>query len=364
MDLTGKRFNWLVVLKKSEQKRDNKNTYWDCQCDCGNITSIQEGHLLHDNQHNCGCVIYRDIQPGTLYGGMEVLEIDIPESIKHKEAWWKCKCTICGELKSIRRKNLKKKPKSCGCLKGANFREQGADLTGKKMGKLTIIELAYYDKGASYWNCECECGNKPCYSRKYLTSDIAPKSCGCDTYKYNNLKGKKIDYLTILDKLEENDPNKVEKISYWNCQCDCGNIIIRPSHYFSSPSSPKIKSCGCQNSKASKGEEKIQSLLDQNNITYQSEKTFEDCRFPDTNRLAKFDFYVDNKYLIEFDGEQHFNARNSWGTRDSFKKIQTRDTFKNKWCKEHNIPLIRIPYTYYDGLKIEDLLLNTSSFLI
>ena len=34
--------------------------------------------------------------------------------------------------------------------------------------------------------------------------------------------------------------------------------------------------------------------------------------------------------------------------------------FKNIWCKKNNIPLIRIPYTKLNNLKLEDLLLDTS----
>jgi len=30
-----------------------------------------------------------------------------------------------------------------------------------------------------------------------------------------------------------------------------------------------------------------------------------------------------------------------------------RDEYKTKWCKENNIPLIRIPYTEYENLSIE-----------
>jgi hypothetical protein len=37
---------------------------------------------------------------------------------------------------------------------------------------------------------------------------------------------------------------------------------------------------------------------------------------------------------------------------------------KNQWCKENNIPLIRIPYTHLKDLSIEDLILETSKFKI
>jgi len=37
---------------------------------------------------------------------------------------------------------------------------------------------------------------------------------------------------------------------------------------------------------------------------------------------------------------------------------------KNQWCKENNIPLIRIPYTHLQDLCLEDLQLETSQFII
>jgi len=42
----------------------------------------------------------------------------------------------------------------------------------------------------------------------------------------------------------------------------------------------------------SKGEEKIIDILQQNNIEYEYQKSFEDCYFDDTNKLAVFDFYI------------------------------------------------------------------------
>ena len=41
-----------------------------------------------------------------------------------------------------------------------------------------------------------------------------------------------------------------------------------------------------------------------------------------------------------------------------------RDAFKNEWCKENNILLIRIPYWHLKDLCIEDLKLETSKFII
>ena len=48
----------------------------------------------------------------------------------------------------------------------------------------------------------------------------------------------------------------------------------------------------------------------------------------------------------------------------SIKKIHEHDSYKNNWCKENNIPIIRIPYTYQEKITIEDLLLESSNFLL
>lgn len=53
----------------------------------------------------------------------------------------------------------------------------------------------------------------------------------------------------------------------------------------------------------SKGEFTILNLLEDANISFVREASFDTCRFADTNKLARFDFYVNNTYLIEFDGE-------------------------------------------------------------
>lgn len=75
-------------------------------------------------------------------------------------------------------------------------------------------------------------------------------------------------------------------------------------------------------------------------------------------------FFVNNQYLIEFDGIQHFFATSDRFCSEEVEKIKQRDAYKNQWCKENNIPLIRIPYTHLKDLVIEDLLLETTSFLV
>lgn len=54
------------------------------------------------------------------------------------------------------------------------------DLTGKRFGRLTVIEKAEKkDKYNNiYWNCKCDCGNFRCVSTRNLNRGDT-KSCGC-----------------------------------------------------------------------------------------------------------------------------------------------------------------------------------------
>lgn len=118
----------------------------------------------------------------------------------------------------------------------------------------------------------------------------------------------------------------------------------------------------------SHGEYLIKQLLQLNNIPFITEATFQTCRFPDTNALARFDFYVNNKYIIEYDESQHFSTMKynkcGWNNEENFKKTNEHDKIKNEWCIKNHIPLIRIPYTIKENIRIEDLVPETSQFLV
>lgn len=106
------------------------------------------------------------------------------------------------------------------------------------------------------------------------------------------------------------------------------------------------------------GELKINQLLTENNIPFIQEKKFDSCISPKGNPL-RFDFYVNNKYLIEYDGEQHFlEVPNNIYTKEELEKIKEYDKIKNQWCEKNNIPLIRINYTQLHKLTIKDIIIQ------
>jgi len=54
IDLTGKRFERLLVLERASNK--GKNTCWKCQCDCGKIKNIDARSLYERKTRSCGCL--------------------------------------------------------------------------------------------------------------------------------------------------------------------------------------------------------------------------------------------------------------------------------------------------------------------
>lgn len=54
INLIGKRFGRLLVLKEVEERRKEK-IYWECLCDCGNVKEICGGSLNSGLTQSCGC---------------------------------------------------------------------------------------------------------------------------------------------------------------------------------------------------------------------------------------------------------------------------------------------------------------------
>ena len=72
-------------------------------------------------------------------------------------------------------------------------------------------------------------------------------------------------------------------------------------------------------------------------------------RFSESQRTMPFDFAILNKnneiaFLLEYDGEQHFQEVDIWEGRDNLAIRQMRDQEKEETCQRMNIPLERISY--------------------
>ena len=287
---------------------------------------------------------------------------------------WEAVCDKCGFTRTYKTQNLVRtdhnfNPGTCTCT------ASGIEI-GQKFGRLTVLnrDLGEHVERRLYWNCQCECGNQVVVTGKRL-KDGNTRSCGClnmemrmeriqrllDTQRVN-LIGEQSGRLTVIRQAEKEEVvGRPEQRTYWYCLCECGNHHIVETSDFKRG---KVQSCGCMNSK---GEAKITKLLEEYNIPFQKQYGFEDLH-NEQGRGYYFDFAIlfngTLSYLIEFDGIQHFSRERQFSqNEDAFDRIVERDCKKNDYCIKHNIPLIRIPYTQFDKLSIDDLKLETTKFI-
>lgn len=232
------------------------------------------------------------------------------------------------------------------------------DLTNKRFGRLVVIQRAKNQGGHTRWLCQCDCGKKLTVISQSLREGRS-KSCGCLRKELFSKKyaidevGNKYGKLTVVRKAKSFDGEGAR----WLCKCVCGNEIIVLGK---SLRSGNTESCGCIS--YSKGENKIIELLNENNINYLYQFSFQDLVGVNKGKL-RFDFAIINdnsevEYLIEFQGRQHFDENSIYYTKENI----IHDKTKQQYCIENNIPLIIIPYTEYNNLSIDDLKI-TSHFL-
>ena len=231
------------------------------------------------------------------------------------------------------------------------------DLTNQRFGRLTVLyrdnskESGHQKK--SYWICKCDCGKITSVNSSSLISGKT-QSCGCLRADKTSealsidLTNQRFGKLTAIKRVESIEEASGQIRTAWLCRCDCGHEIIVKTINLRSGDT---KSCGCI---YSKGEYLINNILNNLNINFKREYAFKDL-LTKKNFVMRFDFAIfdknnELKCLIEYQGNGHYIESN-WDV--SLKERQERDNKKREYCKEHNIPLIEIPYWDYDKINEE-----------
>ena len=258
---------------------------------------------------------------------------------------WACKCD-CGNYIITQMAYLRSgRIKTCGCFR------QYKDLTGQTFGELTVLRP--YSKGENRsikWLCQCSCGELHVSRSDTLRASKHPK---CNNHYHNMMVGKQFGELTVIKYLRTENYKSI-----FLCQCSCGKLKEVQGNQLQTGNT---RSCGCMGN--SIGEKHIIRVLEQNDIKYIQNKTFETCKFPDTHYPAYFDFYIkEQNMLIEFDGKQHFDKNCNWGGVYRYKQTHSHDLFKNKWAWDNHITLKRIPFTERDNITLS--LVMSDQYLI
>lgn len=377
VDLRGKTFGKLTVIKNNGTKGKRKRVNWLCVCSCGNsyFINVDTDDLVSGNTKSCGCQKLENAQKrkgkttvkiNSIINKWKVIEIMPNQQIK-------CVCTCgcneekimgsrqraqkyCKARREIEYKKLKEIEKT---MKTVSVPKNHKDLTGMKFGRLTVLGFCGKFLGYRYWLCQCSCEKKTIKAIKEdsLTRGLVV-GCGCVQKEKSqrfalDLVGKRFGRLFV----EKRVPSKPgRRATYFHCKCDCGNELDVCG---SDLHNGYVSSCGCLKSP---GEFNIAKFLNEHNIKYERQKSFPDCR--DKNVL-RFDFLIyypnsEKWFLCEYQGPQHYGPvkfRAKWTQEEAEENYQNnlrRDNIKKEYCKNNNIELFEI--CYKDFKKIDEIL--------
>lgn len=114
------------------------------------------------------------------------------------------------------------------------------DLSNNIFGNLVVLTKHSKDNfGRWKWLCQCGCGQQTVVASGNLKTGTT-KSCGCLLHKqasnFIDIINQKYGRLTVTKSVKKSG------ISYYECVCDCGNIITTSSSHIRNG---HTKSCGC-----------------------------------------------------------------------------------------------------------------------
>lgn len=176
----GNKYGKLTVIEDAG-KDSTGHKIWKCRCECGNVITVRGSRLRNKEKQDCGCVKKHGFinEVGNRYGRLLVLKLDENKKTKDRHTRWICQCD-CGNITTVNAGDLRQgKTKSCGCWMNES---RGNTLVineiGNKYGLLTVVSQHNVDNRKNLWKCRCDCGNEIIVSGPELRQGVV-KSCGC-----------------------------------------------------------------------------------------------------------------------------------------------------------------------------------------
>lgn len=214
------------------------------------------------------------------------------------------------------------------------------------------VKQEYLDKGLTllenYTNnrvpmlCKDKNGYLGCISRQNLSMGKMYEIFSLNNkYTIYNIK-KYLNNNNVPLELLSTKYERYDSPLLWKCKC--GNSFKRTLEELKRR---KVYRCPICTQRTSGNEFKIEKFLIDNNIKYIKEYKFYECVY---KKEMPFDFYLpDFNICIEVQGEQHYKPVGFGGISlnqsvEKFIEQQERDDIKEKYCKEHGIYLLKIPY--------------------
>lgn len=242
------------------------------------------------------------------------------------------RCPRCGR-ESITKKQLKSQ---------SDFEKEVAELTNNMFDVVSEYKGAYREVELFHKKCGKNIRKIP---HNFLNRPSCPNCGGFSTWNTDEYS----EHITELTGGEygvvgEYISDKKGKTTF--IHFDCGKEFDMLAGNFTSGE----QRCPHCKPNTSKAELKIRGILNNLGIQFEEQFRFVDCKDKAT---LPFDFAIINNGnlvgLLEYDGIQHFRG---WGAnKKDLENIKRRDKIKDDFCKEKNIPLVRITYREYSNIE-------------
>ena len=247
--MPGMRFTNYEVIRLVKDAERGRDITWECRCDCGAISNVNQGSLIHRTGRTCrfcnntfgcngaaaeACVKH---EPGERFGSWTLVERrgDI-----HR---WLCRCD-CGteKLHSMSTLTGGKSTKCRACQ--TREKQKNIAAVGKKYTNYTVLRLVKDAAEAKdrVWECRCDCGE----IQQVTESALRVKKrkhcpvCSIVAAREQNTKfkyhpGEKYGSFTLL---------YLDRKSHaWVCRCDCGRESKVQAYRFTVGAASKCRDC-------------------------------------------------------------------------------------------------------------------------
>jgi len=229
IDIKGQIFNEWVVLEYGG--KNNNRHQWLCKCSCGKEKLVDGAELKRGKSKSCGHDKKIDLT-GKIFGEWTVLKssrIVTEENFKH---YWLCQCS-CGEIKEVAHGNLANgNSTNCGHLNKVYEEIKIGDV----FNEWTVIGDYIRKNHSKYYLCRCSCGKEKRIEYKTLYNGTS-SNCG-HINSDGIIAGMIFGRLTVIEFSHKN----YRGMSYYSCQCACGNIKAVQGTALKNGNS---SSCGC-----------------------------------------------------------------------------------------------------------------------
>lgn len=261
----------------------------------------------------------------------------------------KCKHNTCGYEWSIIPNNFINHGQRCPKCNG-NYRRSNEEFI-QEVYELVGNEYIFLDEFIdTQTKIRCKHNIEDCENEWEISPSSFLRGTRCPKCQHRGYKKTDKEFKEEVYKLVGEEYEFLEKYidAHTKIMCkhnDCNHKwMITPGKF--------LQGRRCPVCNDSKGEQLIREYLQNKKIIFLQEYTFSDL-LSDKDNPLRFDFAVFNKnndlkFLIEYDGEFHYQDIYKDG---SYELQKLHDERKNQYCKENNIPLLRIPYWEFDNIE-------------